>query len=79
MPASEFTKKATTAKDKRQWDHVYKSVLASGGSHADAVIRANGVIKKGKAKPKAKTSKPKATAKRRTVKKRTTRGRKAKR
>lgn len=48
MPAEKFTKKATTPTAKRQWDHVYQSVKAKGGSAGSAVRQANAVIKKGK-------------------------------
>lgn len=47
MPASRFTKKAKTPKQKRQWQHVYDSELAKGASRATAVKAANGVVKKG--------------------------------
>lgn len=46
MPASEFTRKATTPKLKRQWRHVYDSVKAGGGSPGSAVRQANAVVKR---------------------------------
>jgi hypothetical protein len=46
MPASKHTKKANTAKKKRQWQHVVDSVESRGGSHASAIIQANGVVKR---------------------------------
>lgn len=46
MPASRFTKRATTPKLKRQWTHVYDSVKAKGGSPGQAVRQANSVVKK---------------------------------
>lgn len=48
MPASKFTKKATTPKLKRQWDHVYSGAKASGASPGSAVRQANAAVKKGK-------------------------------
>jgi hypothetical protein len=55
MPAARFTKKANTPKKKRQWDHVYQSVKARGGSAKDAVIRANGVVKRSSRKKSRKS------------------------
>jgi hypothetical protein len=48
MPASKHTKKAKTARKKRQWQHVVDSVEAKGGSRASAIIQANGVLKQGR-------------------------------
>lgn len=48
MPASRFTRKATTPKLKRQWDHVYSSVKKRGGSAGSAVRQANAAVKKGR-------------------------------
>ena len=45
MPAGKFTKKANTPKKGRQWQHVYDSVKAKGGSSGDAVIAANKALK----------------------------------
>lgn len=45
MPAERFTKKANTPKKKRQWSHVYESVLSKGGSEGSAIRQASGVIK----------------------------------
>jgi len=48
MPASRFTKKATTPKLKRQWDHVYSSAKRNGASPGSAIRQANAAVKKGK-------------------------------
>ncbi len=40
------TKKATSAKAKRQWVHVANSALKRGESDATAIKEANGVVKK---------------------------------
>lgn len=40
------TKKAKSAKAKRQWTHVANSALKSGDSEATAIKKANSVIKK---------------------------------
>lgn len=51
MPASRFTKKATTSKDRRLWGHVYDSAKDRGASPGSAVRQANAAIrdkKKGK-------------------------------
>lgn len=45
MPASKFTKKATTAKKKRQWQHVYESMLKAGKSKGAAIRAANAAVK----------------------------------
>ena len=50
MPATKFTKKATTPKLKRQWDHVYESCKAHGDSPGTAVRKANAAVKQGKRK-----------------------------
>jgi hypothetical protein len=44
MPASRFTKKANTPAKRRQWQHVYTSVKAAGGSAGRAVREANSVL-----------------------------------
>ena len=44
--ATRFTKKATTAKLKRQWRDVANSELAQHGSEAAAIKAANGVLKR---------------------------------
>ena len=44
MPASRFTKKATTPNDKRQWSHVYASAKKRGEPAGSAVRQANAVI-----------------------------------
>lgn len=46
MPAEAYTRKATTDKLRRQWEHVRQSELNRGASRKDAIIRANGVVKK---------------------------------
>ena len=48
MPASKFTKKATSKDDKKQWAHVYASAKKSGDPAGLAVRKANGVIAKKK-------------------------------
>lgn len=50
MPADEFTKKVTTPKDKRQWEHVYKSAKAHGASPQSAIKQANAAIRDKKSK-----------------------------
>lgn len=45
MPAEKFTKKATTPKLKRQWDHVYESAKTRGEPPAVAVRQANAAVK----------------------------------
>ena len=47
MPAERFTKKATTPKKKRQWEHVYQSAKARGEPAASAVRQANASVKRG--------------------------------
>lgn len=47
MPAGKFTKKANTPKKRRQWDHVYHSMLASGKSEGAAIRAANASVKGG--------------------------------
>lgn len=54
MPAARFTKKATTPKLKRQWQHVEDSAKARGLSAGEAVREANGVVKRASAKKKRK-------------------------
>jgi len=54
MPASKFTKKATTPKLKRQWEHVYQSSKRSGASPGSAVRQANAAVKTGYVKGKGK-------------------------
>ena len=46
MPASKHTKKATTAKKSRQWEHVRESAEAQGDSEGKAIKKASGVLKK---------------------------------
>lgn len=47
MPASKFTKKASTPKLKRQWDHVYQSAKSRGQSPGSAIRQANAAVKSG--------------------------------
>lgn len=46
MPASEHTRKATTPKLRRQWQHVRNSMESRGASPGAAVRAANGVVKR---------------------------------
>ena len=46
MPAKEHTKKATTDKKSRQWEHVRASAEKSGDSPGRAIKKASGVLKK---------------------------------
>ena len=48
MPASKHTKKATTPKLKRQWEHVRSSAESRGASPGSAIRQANSVVKKSK-------------------------------
>lgn len=48
MPADRFTKKATTPKKKRQWEHVYSSAKSRGSSPGSAIRQANASVKRGK-------------------------------
>ena len=50
MPADKFTKKATTPKLKRQWDHVYSSAKKTGNSPGSAIRQANAAVAKSKKK-----------------------------
>ena len=44
MPAEEHTKKANTAKKKRQWEHVYETAKSEGDSEGKAIRKASGVV-----------------------------------
>ena len=46
MPAEKHTKKATTAKKKRQWEHVRESAEKQGDPPGKAIRKASGVLKK---------------------------------
>jgi len=46
MPASKFTKKATTPKLKRMWRHVEESAKRRGASPGSAVRQANAAVKR---------------------------------
>ena len=46
MPAEKHTKKATTDKKKRQWQHVRDTAEAEGDSPGKAIRKASGVLKK---------------------------------
>jgi hypothetical protein len=48
MPAERFTKKATTPKSKRQWDHVYSDAKQRGDPPSVAIRKANAAVKKAK-------------------------------
>ena len=48
MPASKFTKAASTPAKKRQWEHVYSSAKSRGASPGSAIRQASGAVKKGK-------------------------------
>ena len=48
--AKRHTKKAKSAKAKRQWAHVSNSMLEHGASEGAAIRAANGVVKKRKKK-----------------------------
>lgn len=54
MPASKHTKKATTPKLKRQWEHVRESAESRGHSAGSAIRQANAVVKRGAKKSKGK-------------------------
>lgn len=56
MPAERFTKKARTAKSRRQWQHVHDSALARGEDAGTAVREANGVVKQQSGKRRRKRS-----------------------
>lgn len=45
-----FTKKATTAKKKRQFIHVVESAESRGATPGSAIRQANAAVKKGKKK-----------------------------
>lgn len=47
MPAQAHTRKANTPSKRRQWEHVRRSMEASGASPGAAVRAANGVLKRG--------------------------------
>lgn len=44
------TKKATSAKEKRQWTHIANSALQRGESDKTAIMEANGVIAREKSR-----------------------------
>lgn len=46
MPADRFTKKASTPKRKRQWEHVYQSAKSRGASPGSAIRQANASVKR---------------------------------
>ena len=52
MPASKFTKKATTPKLQRQWSHVETSAKARGASPGSAIRQANAAVAKSKGRKK---------------------------
>lgn len=46
MPAEIHTRKATTPKLKRQWEHVRRSAESRGASPGSAIRQANSVVKR---------------------------------
>ena len=46
MPAEKHTRKASTPKKKRQWEHVRESAEKKGDSPGKAIRKASGVLKK---------------------------------
>lgn len=52
MPASRFTRKATTPKLKRQWEHVEESMKSRGALPGAAVRAANAAVKRSSKKGK---------------------------
>lgn len=54
------TRKAKTAKRKRQWRHIANSMLERGKSEGAAIRAANGVIKNGGKRKKHPRSKPRS-------------------
>lgn len=46
MPASKFTKKATTPKLARQWEHVRRSAEEKGEGPGAAIRMASGTVKR---------------------------------
>lgn len=54
--ASRHTKKAKSAKSKRQWSHVADSVLKRTGDEGRAIRAANSVVKKSKRGKSRKSS-----------------------
>lgn len=55
MPAEEHTKKANTAKKKRQWEHVAASERGRGADRATQIKAANSVVARNKGKAKGKS------------------------
>jgi hypothetical protein len=53
--ATRHTKKAKSAKSKRQWSHVAESMRKRGMSEGAAIRAANGVVKKRGKKSRKKT------------------------
>ena len=54
MPILSHTKRATTPKLKRQFQHVRESAEARGADHGSAIAQASGVIKRASAKRRSK-------------------------
>lgn len=52
MPAEKHTKKAKTAAQKRQWQHVRDTAEAQGDSPKKAIMKASGVLKDPKTRSK---------------------------
>jgi hypothetical protein len=57
MPAQKHTRKATTPKLRRQWQHVRDSMEARGAPVGTAIAAASGVVKKTKARAKGRRAK----------------------
>lgn len=43
--ATKKTKKASTPRKQRQWEHVANALLAKGASEKSAIMQASGVVK----------------------------------
>jgi hypothetical protein len=54
MPAQKHTRKAKSAKQKRQWQHIRDSAEAAGDDPGTAIRKASGVIKRGGKRSKAR-------------------------
>jgi len=54
MPASKHTRKASTPKKKRQWNHVVASMKARGASRASQIRAANAAVKRSTRRPRGR-------------------------
>lgn len=54
--AKRHTRKASSAKSKRQWSHVANAALARGASEGSAIRQANAVVARGKSRGKSSRS-----------------------